>query len=140
MEPNRITAARQAQANEALFRNIIAAFGRADIESILERFAEDCIYIEMNRTGHRVEGRAAFRASLTEYFRAFDMTDAKITFLALVANATHVCGEFETTARYVGPGASPEGDVMTWTATVLDRVEGELVKEEHVYVDARAAW
>jgi ketosteroid isomerase-like protein len=129
----------QASANEALLREIITAFGRADVEGILECFAEDCVYREMQRPDHRVEGREAFRASLREYFSNFDMSDSEITFVAVIANETHVCAEFETTARYVGPGSSPEGDIVTWTATLVDRVEGGKVKEEHVYVDARAS-
>jgi uncharacterized protein (TIGR02246 family) len=128
-----------ASANEALFREIITAFGQADVEGIAERFTEDCIYREMHRPGHRVEGREAFRASLREYFSNFDMTDSQITFVAVIANDTHVCGEFEITARYVGPGSSAEGDTVTWSATILDSVEGGKVKEEHVYVDARAS-
>lgn len=128
-----------ASANEALFREIIAAWGRADVDGILERFAEDCVYREMHHRDHRVEGRDAFRASLHEYFSSFDMSHSEITFLTVIANETHVCGEFETTARYVGPGSSPEGDIVTWTATLVDRVEGGKVKEEHVYVDARAS-
>lgn len=128
-----------ASANEALFRKIIAAFGRADIEGILDCFTEDCVYREMQRANHPVEGREAFRASLNEYFSIFDMTDSKITFVTVVANETHVFGEFETTARYIGPGSSPGGDIVTWTAALIDRLEGGKVKEEHVYVDSRAS-
>jgi ketosteroid isomerase-like protein len=126
-------------ANEALFREIVAAFGRADVEGILECFAEDCVYREMHRPDHRVEGLVAFRVSLLQYFSNFDMSNSEITIAAVIANETHVCGEFETTARYIGPGSSPEGDVVTWTATLIERVVDGKVKEEHVYVDARAS-
>ncbi|WLW56999.1 NAD(P)H-binding protein [Streptomyces sp. YU58] len=128
----------RARDNEALFRRLISAWARTDLDDLIDCFADDMVYTDMPFPGEPVRGKAAFREHVKRYNALFADGQVEVEFVTLVATSTNVVGELLCRARYVGPGA-PEGGVpVRWYATLVDTVMDGRVVSEHVYFDPTA--
>lgn len=124
-----------AHENEALFRRLISAWARTDLDALADCFADDLTYTDMPFADAPVHGKAAFREHVKAFNALFRDGTVDVEFMSVVANSTNVIGELLCRAQYVGPGA-PEGGVpVTWYVTLADTVVGRKVVNERVYFD-----
>ena len=127
-----------ARDNEALFRRLIAAWARNDLDGLLSCFADDLVYTDMPFPDEPVRGKTAFREHMERYNALFLHGQVEVEFVTVVATSTNVVGELLCRARYVGPGAPEEGVPVEWYATLLDTVVDGRVQLEHAYFDPTA--
>lgn len=124
-----------ARDNEALFRRLISAWARTDLDALTSCFADDLVYTDMPFPDAPVRGKVDFRERVKGFNALFADGRVDVEFVTVVANRTNVVGELRCRARYVGPGA-PEGGVpVTWYATLVDTVVDGKVANERVYFD-----
>lgn len=128
-----------ALANEAVFRRMISAWSKNDIEALVACFDDNLVYCDMPFPETPVRGKANFREYLTGYNSAlFAGGLVDVDIVTLVASNTHVAGELLCRVQYVGPGA-PEGGVpVSWYATLVDTIVGGKIVSEHAFFDPTA--
>lgn len=128
-------ALQSASLNEALFRRLVSAWGRNDLDDLIDCFAADLIYVDMPYPDEPVRSKAAFREYLLRHNALFADGQVDVAILTLVATSTHVVGELLCQARYVGPGAPETGVPVKWHAMLVDTIVSGEVVTEHVYFD-----
>lgn len=124
-----------AQANEALFSRQIAAWSRHDVDALLEYYNDDLVYVDVPFPDDAAHGLDAFRAALIGYYSQFDRSGFGAEVITIVANESHVVGELLCTARYIGAGAPEGGIVVSWFATLVERIVDGKISSERVYFD-----
>lgn len=131
-------ALQRARDNEALFRRLISAWARTDLDDLTDCVADDMVYTDMPFPNEPVRGKAAFREHVQRYNALFADGQVEVEFVTLVATSTNVVGELLCRARYVGPGAPEGGVAVSWYATLVDTVLDGRIVSEHVYFDPTA--
>lgn len=127
-----------ARDNEVLFRRLISAWARTDLDALTDCFADDLVYTDMPFPDAPVRGKVAFREHVKGFNALFAAGQVDVEFVAVVANSTNVVGELRCRARYVGPGAPDGGVPVTWYVTLADTVVDGKVVNERVYFDPTA--
>jgi uncharacterized protein YbjT (DUF2867 family)/ketosteroid isomerase-like protein len=127
-----------ARDNEALFRRLISAWARTDLDALTDCFADDLVYTDMPFPEAPVRGKATFREHVRGFNALFADGQVDVEFVTVVANSTNVVGELRCQARYVGPGAPQGGVPVTWHVTLSDTVVDGKVVTERVYFDPAA--
>ena len=123
------------EANEALFRRLIAAWASSDFDALLDCFADGMVYIDMPFPSTPVAGKKAFLEHVRDYNALFADGRIDVEFVTLVAGEEAVAGELACSAQYVGPGAPDGGVRVSWHATLVDTIENGRVVTEHAYFD-----
>ena len=127
-----------ARDNEDLFRRLVSAWARHDLDDLIDCFADDLVYVDMPSPDQPVRGKAAFREYSERYGTLFADRQVEVEILTLVAWGTKVVGELLCRARYVGPGAADGGVAVEWHAALVDTVVAGKVVSEHAYFDPTA--
>ncbi|GAA3299974.1 NAD(P)H-binding protein [Glutamicibacter nicotianae] len=123
------------KANEALFGRQIKAWAGNDIDSLLECYNNDIVYVDVPFPDQPVRGLDAFRAHMINYNGQFDRSDFVAEIITLVANETHVVGELFCTGRYIGTGSPEGGVIISWSATLVETVVEGKICSERAYFD-----
>lgn len=131
-------ALKRARDNEALFRRLISAWARTDLDTLIDCFADDMVYTDMPFHDAPVRGKAAFREHVERFNAMFADGQVDVKFVTVVANCTNIVGELRCRANVVGPGTPKGGVPVTWYATLVETVVDGKVVNERVYFDPAA--
>jgi ketosteroid isomerase-like protein len=120
----------KAQDTEAIFRGVVAAIDRGDVETIVESFAEDCVLVDYSNPAVVHRGRAAVADVVRAFFEI--MPDLKAEVTHLVADENCVAGEV------LGRG-TPKGQTepIEMHYVIIDVFQDGKIVSEHLYIDSR---
>jgi ketosteroid isomerase-like protein len=118
------------QDTEAIFRGIVAAIDRRDVDTIVGSFAEDCVLVDYSNPTVVHSGRAAVAEVVRAFFEVMPDLRAEVTHL--VADENCVAGEV------LGRG-TPKGrtEPIEMHYVIIDVFQDGKIVSEHLYIDSR---